>query len=141
MDGNREKSCFTFFAFLPHYMGFSASLMPCKRQILKRSIDWYQKLLISWHVALYCAVFLFLVRISQARRRKSMEILSKFFRNSFEILSNFYRNLSKFYRHASEILLKFYRNSIEILLKFCRNCKEILSDFYRKSIELLSKFN
>ena len=87
LAANHEKQVFTFFAFLPPYMGASGSLMPCKRQILKRSIDRCQKLLISWHADRYWAVSMFLVRISQARHRKSIEILWKFYRNSIEILS------------------------------------------------------
>ena len=89
LAANHEKQVFTFFAFLPPYMGVSGSRMPCKRQILKRSIDWYQKFLISWHMALYWAVFVFNVRISQPGHRNSIEILSKFYRNSIEILSKF----------------------------------------------------
>ena len=90
LAANREKRVFTFFAFLPSYMPVSGSLVPRKRQILKRSIDWYQKFLSSCRVALYCAIFVFNVRISQPRHRRSIENLLKFYRNSIEILLNFY---------------------------------------------------
>ena len=64
MSENHEKPCFTFFAFLPPYIGVSDSLVSRRRKSMKRSIDWYKKLLISRLVARYSAVFVF----------KSMEI-------------------------------------------------------------------
>ena len=56
---NAEKQSFTFFAFLPPYIGVSGSLVSRTRKISMRSIDWYQKFLISWLVARYSAVFVF----------------------------------------------------------------------------------
>ena len=47
MAENDEKPCFTFFAFLPPYIGVSGSLVSGMRKSVKRSIDWYQKFLIS----------------------------------------------------------------------------------------------
>ena len=44
---NHEKPGFTFFAFLPPYFGVSGFLVPGMRKISMRSIDWYQKFLIS----------------------------------------------------------------------------------------------
>ena len=43
MAENLEKQSFTFFAFLPPYIGVSGSLVSRKRKRMKRSIDWYQK--------------------------------------------------------------------------------------------------
>ena len=53
MAENHEKQCFTFFAFLPPYIGVSGSLVSRMRKISMRSIDWYQKFLISCLVARY----------------------------------------------------------------------------------------
>ena len=39
MTENHEKPCFTFFAFLPPYIGVSGSLVSCKRKSVKRSIE------------------------------------------------------------------------------------------------------
>ena len=47
MIENHKKPCFTFFAFSPPYIGVSGSLVSRKRKSGKRSIDWYQKILIS----------------------------------------------------------------------------------------------
>ena len=58
---NHEKPCFTFFAFLPPYIGVSGSLVSGMRKSVKRSIDWYQKLLISRLAARYSAVFVFFI--------------------------------------------------------------------------------
>ena len=54
---NLEKQSFTFFAFLPPYIGVSGSLVSRMRKISMRSIDWYRKFLISRFVAQYSAVF------------------------------------------------------------------------------------
>ena len=54
---NTERQSFTFFAFLPPYIGVSGSLVSRKRQISMRSIDWYQKFLISCLAAWYSTVF------------------------------------------------------------------------------------
>ncbi len=59
MVGNLEKQSFTFFAFLPPYIGVSGSLVSRTRKISMRSIDWYQKFLISWLVARYSAFLCF----------------------------------------------------------------------------------
>ena len=61
---NIEKQSFTFFAFLPPYIGVSGPLVSRMRKSVKRSIDWYQKFLISWLADRYWAVSVFLVRIS-----------------------------------------------------------------------------
>ena len=61
MAENPEKQCFTFFAFLPPYFGVSGSLVSRKRKSVKRSIDWYQKFLISCLAARYSTVFVFSV--------------------------------------------------------------------------------
>ena len=53
---NHEKPGFTFFAFLPPYFGISCSLVPGMRKISMRSIDWYQKFLISWLAARYTKI-------------------------------------------------------------------------------------
>ena len=58
---NLEKQSFTFFAFLPPYIGVSGSLVSRMRKISMRSIDWYQKFLISRLAALYSAVFVFFI--------------------------------------------------------------------------------
>ena len=60
MVENLEKHNFTFFAFLPPYIGVSGSLVCRKRKISMRSIDWYQKFLISRLVARHSAVFVLL---------------------------------------------------------------------------------
>ena len=54
---NREKQCFTLIAFFRPYTYDLSSLMPRRRCILKRSVDWYQKFSISCCVVLYWAVF------------------------------------------------------------------------------------
>ena len=58
---NLEKQSFTFFAFLPSYIGVSGSLVSRMRKILMSSIDWYQKFLISRLAARYSAVFVFFI--------------------------------------------------------------------------------
>ena len=57
MAENLEKQSFTFFAFLPPYIGVSGSLVSRMRKISMRSIDWYQKFSTSCLVARYSAVF------------------------------------------------------------------------------------
>ena len=57
MPENKEKQSFRFFAFLPPYIGVSGSLVSRKRKSVKRSIDWYQKFLISCLAARYSTVF------------------------------------------------------------------------------------
>ena len=64
MPENTEKPGFTFFAFLPPYIGVSGFLAYPKGKNFSRSIDWYKKFLISCLVARYSAVFVL----------KSMEI-------------------------------------------------------------------
>ena len=59
MAAKHEKPCFTFFAFLPPYIGVSGSLVSGMRKSVKRSIDWYQKFLISYLAARYSTVFVF----------------------------------------------------------------------------------
>ena len=61
---NPENLGFTFFAFLPPYLGVSDLLAYFKRRGLKRSIVWYKNFLISCLVARYSAFYVF----------KSMEI-------------------------------------------------------------------
>ena len=58
MAENLEKQSFTFFAFLPPYICVSGSLVNHMRKISMRSIDWYQKFLISCFAARYSSVFL-----------------------------------------------------------------------------------
>ena len=70
MSENAEKQCFTFFAFLPSYFGVSCSLVPCMRKSVKRSIDWYQKFLISCLPARYSTVFV-LKRSKWLKMRKN----------------------------------------------------------------------
>ena len=53
---NHEKQCFTFLAHLPPYIGVSGSLVSGMRKSVKRSIDWYQKFLISRLAARYSTV-------------------------------------------------------------------------------------
>ena len=62
MVENYEKQRFTFFAFLPPYFGVSGFLVSGMRKISMRSIDWYQKFLISWLAARYSTVFVFYCR-------------------------------------------------------------------------------
>ena len=59
MAENNEKQCFAFFAFLPPYIGVSCSLVSRKRKSVKRSIDWYQRFLISCFFGRYRAVLVF----------------------------------------------------------------------------------
>ena len=66
-----EKQCFTCFAFLPPYIGVSGSLVSRKRQISMRSIDWYQKFLISRLAARYSTVFVL-------RRSKQLKITKNY---------------------------------------------------------------
>ena len=54
---NPENLGFTFFGFLPPYLGVSDSLAYFKRRDLKRSIVSYKKFLISCLVARYSAFF------------------------------------------------------------------------------------
>ena len=54
---NPENLGFTFFVFLPPYLGVSDSLVYLKRRGLKRSIVSSKKFLISCLVARYSAVF------------------------------------------------------------------------------------
>ena len=61
LAANHEKQVFTFFAFLPPYIGVSGSLVSRMRKISMRSIDWYQKFLISRLAARYSAVFMFFI--------------------------------------------------------------------------------
>ena len=77
MAENHEKQGFTFFAFLPPYIGVSDSLVSRNGQISMRSIDWYQKFLISRLAARYSTVFVFSWRISMKIYRKSGEDLAK----------------------------------------------------------------
>ena len=56
---NLEKQRFTFFAFLPPYIGVSGFLVSRMRKISMRSIDWYREFLISCLAARYSAVFVF----------------------------------------------------------------------------------
>ena len=59
MAENLEKQRYTFFAFLPPYTGISGSLVSRMCKISMRSIDWYQKFLLSCLVARYSAVLMF----------------------------------------------------------------------------------
>ena len=61
MHENTEKQSFTFFAFLPPYIGVSGSLVSGMRKSVKRSIDWYQKFLISRLAARFSVVFVFFI--------------------------------------------------------------------------------
>ena len=133
MAANREKRCFAFFAFLPPYVGVSGSPVHLKRQILKRSIESYQKLFISCLVARYSAVLVVLCRVIENLSniyRKFIEHLSKPYRKSIE-------NLSNIYRKPIENLSKTCRKSIEHRSKIYRTPIEHLSTTYRKSIENL----
>ena len=47
MAENAEKQGFTFFAFLPPYIGVSGFLAYPKGKNFSRSIDWYRKFFIS----------------------------------------------------------------------------------------------
>ena len=51
MVENAEKPGFTFFAFLPPYIGVSGFLAYPKGKIFSRSIDWYRKFFISCPLA------------------------------------------------------------------------------------------
>ena len=53
MAENIEKLGFTFFAFLPPYIGVSGFLAYPKEKNFSRSIDWYRKFFISCLVARY----------------------------------------------------------------------------------------
>ena len=100
MDANHDKRCFTFFGFLPPYIGVSGSLVYSKRQILKRAIDWYQKLLISCLVArrpFMCSLEESIENRSEIYR-KSIENRSNIYRTSIEHLQRIYRNLSNVYQ-------------------------------------------
>ena len=61
MHANNEKQRFTSFAFPPPYIGVSGSLVSGMRKSMKRSIDWYQKFLISCLAARYSAMFVFFI--------------------------------------------------------------------------------
>ena len=74
---NLEKQSFTFFAFLPPYIGVSGSLVSRMRKISMRSIDWYQKFLISRLAARYSIVFVVPGRISENHHLKSIKNLRK----------------------------------------------------------------
>ena len=53
MAENAEKPGFTFFAFLPPYIGVSGFLAYPKGKNFSRSIDWYRKFFISCPLARY----------------------------------------------------------------------------------------
>ena len=53
MAENHEKQGFTFFAFLPPYIGVSGFLAYPKGKNFSRSIDWYRKFFISCPLARY----------------------------------------------------------------------------------------
>ena len=76
MPKNLEKPCFTFFAFLPPYFGVSGSLVSGMRKSVKRSIDWYQKFLISGLAARYSTVFV--LRRSKWRKITTNHVLRFF---------------------------------------------------------------
>ena len=106
---NHEKPCFTFFAFLPPYFGVSGFLVPGMRKISMRSIDWYQKFLISWLAARYTKI--------DENRRKSTKIYenlrksTKFYQNrrkSTKINENL-RKSTKIYEHLRKSM-KIYEN-------------------------------
>ena len=59
VDENDENPSFTFSAFLPPYIGVSGCLVSGMGKSVKRSIDWYQKFLISYLAARYSTVFVF----------------------------------------------------------------------------------
>ena len=81
---NQEKPCLTFFAFLPPYIGVSGSLVSRMRKILMRSIDWYQKFLISRLAARYSTVFVFSWRISIKAQTEMWKINPKETRESLK---------------------------------------------------------
>ena len=72
---NHEKQCFTFFAFLPPYIGVSGSLVSRMHKSVKRSIDWYQKFLISRLAARYSTVFV--LRHSKCQKIKKNIVLRR----------------------------------------------------------------
>ena len=80
---NHEKPGFTFFAFLPPYFGVSGFLVPGMRKISMRSIDWYQKFLISWLAARYSTVFVF-----YCRQNVKIDFLKFNFRKSIFTIKN-----------------------------------------------------
>ena len=53
MAENAEKPGFTFFAFLPPYIGVSSFLVYPQGKNFSRSIDWYRKFFISCLLARY----------------------------------------------------------------------------------------
>ena len=118
LAANHEKLVFTFFAFLPTYMGYLYGRFRLSRG--SQTID------IEKIYRLVSKILNFMPYGS---------VLGNFFFSC----KNFVASASKFYRNSIEILSKFYRISIEILSKFHRNSIEILSKFYRNSIEILSK--
>ena len=71
---NPENLGFTFFGFLPPYLGVSDSLVYFKRRGLKRSIVWYKNFLISCLVAWYSAVFVSKSKEIHGNAWKSMEV-------------------------------------------------------------------
>ena len=73
MRENPENLGFTFFGFLPPYLGVSDSLAYFTRRGLKRSIVSYQKFLISCLVARYSAFFVFKSMENHGNPWKSME--------------------------------------------------------------------
>ena len=74
MRDNPENQGFTFFGFLPPYLGVSDSLAYFKRRGLKRSIVSYKKFLISCLVARYSAVLGFTSTEIHGNPGKSMEV-------------------------------------------------------------------
>ena len=78
MTENHEKPCFTFFAFLPPYFGVSGFFVSGMRRSVTRSIDWYQKFLISCLAARYSTVFVL-------RRSKWLKIYWKSIENLLKI--------------------------------------------------------
>ena len=99
---NNERKCFTFFRlFNPHLSAFQA-LVSRTRKSVKRSIDWYQKFLISRFAARYSIVF-------------CVEAL-KMAENLMKILWKF-KNPMKIYGKSHENPLKIYWKSIENLMK------------------------
>ena len=95
MAENYEKQLFAFFGFLPPYFGVSGFPAYPKRQILTRSIDWYQKFFISCLVARYWKIY-----------RKSIEHLSKIYRKSIEHLSKINRKSIEHLLTHPQILLQ-----------------------------------
>ena len=80
---NHEEQNSTFFAFLPPYFGVSGFLVPGMRKISMRSIDWYQKFLISWLAARYSTVFVF-----YCRQNVKIDFLKFNFRKSIFTIKN-----------------------------------------------------